>query len=147
MRVSKRTRYGVRLMLELSLQYGKKPLSINQIAELEGISAKFLGQIIIPLKGAGLIQSTRGAQGGYELTRSPREISVLEVFRVLEGDCLLTGCAEDAGSCARSGACVARDVWKDLADVIEKRLQERNFCDLAERTRVISERQAPVYQI
>ncbi len=147
MRVSKRTRYGVRLILELALHYGKKPLSISQIAGLEDISAKFLSQIIIPLKGAGLIQSTRGAQGGYELTRTPAEISVLDVFRVLEGDCFLTECLEDPAECQRAQRCVARNIWHDLSGEMERKLMEINFGLLAEQARDLADRQSPVYMI
>jgi Rrf2 family cysteine metabolism transcriptional repressor len=147
MRISRRTRYGVRLMLELALNYQKHPLSINQIAENEEISSKFLSQIIIPLKGAGLIQSTRGAQGGYELSRTPSKITLLEVFRVLEGDCLLTECISEPGACARSTICVAKDIWEDMTKTIEDKLQSINFEDLAERSRALAERQSPVFQI
>jgi Rrf2 family protein len=147
MRISKRTRYGVRLILELALHYGKKPLSVSQIAELEGISPKFLGQIIIPLKSAGLIQSTRGAQGGYELAQSPAQVSVLDVFRVLEGDCFLTECIKNPAECLRSGMCVTKHIWNDLSAVVEDKLSNLKFSELVEQARALAERQAPVYQI
>jgi Rrf2 family protein len=147
LRVSKRTRYGVRLMLELALNYSKKPLSVSQIASNEEISSKFLSQIIIPLKGAGLIQSTRGALGGYELTRAPGKITLLEVFRVLEGDCLLAECVSDASACNRSSACTAKEIWDDLSVMIEEKLKAVTFQDLAERAKEKSENNSHVYQI
>lgn len=147
MRISKRTRYGVRLLLELALNYERKLLSISQIAEKEEISSKFLSQIIIPLKGAGLIQSTRGAQGGYELTKSPEKITLLEVFRVLEGDCLLTECISDPDACRRSPICVAKEVWDDLSKTIETKLQSIDLDELAKRSRNLAEKSSPVFQI
>jgi Rrf2 family protein len=147
MRVSKRTRYGVRLILELALNYKKKPLSISQIAANEDISPKFLGQIIIPLKGAGMIQSTRGAQGGYELTRPPKKISILEVFRILEGDCLLTECIEEPAACDRSTFCIAKEIWEDMSRTIEKKLGSLDFQELAERSQALTGKASPVYHI
>ncbi|MBN2354106.1 MAG: Rrf2 family transcriptional regulator [Spirochaetales bacterium] len=147
MRISKRTRYGVRLMLELALHYRNKPLSVSQIAESEELSPKFLSQIIIPLKGAGLIQSTRGAQGGYELSRPPKKISLLEVFRILEGDCLLTECIQDPKECGRAPHCVTRDVWEDMTKTIEAKLQSVTFEELAERSRERAEKASPIFQI
>ena len=129
------------------MHYGKRPLSVSQIAGLEDISAKFLSQIIIPLKGAGLIQATRGARGGYELTRTPAEISVLDVFRALEGDCFLTECLDDPAECRRSQSCVARNIWHDLSGVIEKKLTAITFGHLAEQARDLEQRQSPVYMI
>jgi Rrf2 family protein len=134
-------------MLELALHYEKQPLSISQIAELEEISPKFLGQIIIPLKGAGLIRSTRGARGGYELTRPPKNITVFEVFRVLEGGGLVTECREDPGGCTRAAGCVARNIWGDLSQAVEKNLASLDFHALAGQARALAEKQSPVYQI
>ena len=134
-------------MLELALHHRNKPLSVSQIAESEELSPKFLSQIIIPLKGAGLIQSTRGARGGYELSRPPEKISLLEVFRILEGDCLLTECISDPKECGRAPHCVTRDVWEDMTKTIEAKLRSVTFDELAERSRERAEKASPIFQI
>ena len=147
MRVSKRTRYGVRLMLELALNFNKKPLSVNTIAVNEEISPKFLSQIIIPLRGAGLIQSTRGASGGYVLMRPPEEISVFDVFKVLEGDSSLTECVDDNDSCNRTNICTAKNIWQQLSEMIEVKLKAISFKELALQVQTLSAKLSPVYQI
>ena len=85
MRTSTRSRYGVRLMLELALSHGKGPIFLKDIARRQEISDKYLSQIIIPLKSAGLVSSHRGAHGGYVLQREPARITIREIVEVLEG--------------------------------------------------------------
>ena len=79
MNISTRTRYGTRLMLELGLNYGKEPLLLREIAASQEISEKYLSQIIIPLKAAGLVNSFRGARGGYILAKPPKQITLNDI--------------------------------------------------------------------
>ena len=85
MKLSTRSRYGVRALLELAIDYDKGPLQIKTIADREKISNKYLEQLIAILKSAGLVTSIRGPKGGYVLSRPPAEIQLSEVFKVLEG--------------------------------------------------------------
>jgi Rrf2 family transcriptional regulator, cysteine metabolism repressor len=84
--VSTRSRYGLYIMYELALKYGEQPVFLGDIAKMHGISAKYLSKLVIPLRGAGLITSFRGAHGGYALARAPRAITMREIVQVLEGD-------------------------------------------------------------
>ena len=79
MKITTRSRYGVRLMLELAGNYGKGQVLLKDIARNEGISEKYLSLIIIPLRTAGLVQSTRGAHGGYSLAKPPGEITLKDI--------------------------------------------------------------------
>ncbi len=79
MKLSTRARYGTRLMLKLALRYGKGPVFLKDIARAEEISEKYLSQIIIPLKGAGLVRAFRGAHGGYTLARAPDRIKLKDI--------------------------------------------------------------------
>jgi len=83
--ISTRSRYGLKLMYELALKYGAQPVFLKDIAAAHSISEKYLSKLVIPLRGAGLVSSFRGAHGGYALAREPRSITVREVVQVLEG--------------------------------------------------------------
>ncbi|MCJ7665158.1 MAG: Rrf2 family transcriptional regulator, partial [Actinobacteria bacterium] len=112
MKLSTRGRYGTRLMLELAQQFGKGPVLLKDISESQDISLKYLGQLIIPLKIAGLIKSTRGSHGGYFLSRSPDMIKLYEVVGAVEGPIAFTECVESPDICYRSKTCAAREVWE-----------------------------------
>ena len=85
MLISTRSRYGLKLMYELALRYGELPVFLKDIASAHSISEKYLSKLVIPLRGAGLVSSFRGAHGGYALAREPRSITVREIVQVLEG--------------------------------------------------------------
>jgi len=85
MKLSSRSRYGLRAILELAVEYGNGPLQIKTIAEREDISNKYLEQLVAMLKASGLVRSIRGPKGGYELTRPPGDVKLSEVFTTLEG--------------------------------------------------------------
>ena len=85
MLISTRSRYGLKLMYELALRHGAQPVFLKDIASAHSISEKYLSKLVIPLRGAGLVSSFRGAHGGYALAREPRAITVREIVQVLEG--------------------------------------------------------------
>src|SRR4030042_540461 len=95
MKLSTRTRYGVRLMVALALNYGKDPVFLKDIAKGENISEKYLSLIIIPLRGVNLVNSVRGAHGGYNLSKEPSQITLKEIVDVLEGECSLVDCVKN----------------------------------------------------
>jgi Rrf2 family cysteine metabolism transcriptional repressor len=86
MRISTRSRYGLKVMYELALKFVEQPVFLKEIARKHGISEKYLSKLVIPLRGVGLITSFRGAHGGYALARAPRTVTVREIVQVLEGD-------------------------------------------------------------
>ncbi len=135
MKLSTRSRYGVRLMTRLALNHGKGATLMRDISRLEGISEKYLGQIIIPLRGAGLVAGRRGAGGGYTLTRKPSEITVRDIVEVLEGDISPVPCSVDPDACSRSGACAATVVWQRLARDMSRVLASYTLKDLANEAR------------
>lgn len=138
MKLSTRTRYGVRLMLSLALNYGKGTAFLKDIAKKEEISEKYLSLIIIPLRRAGLILSNRGAYGGYTLGREPSKITVKEIVDVLEGDCLVN-CIQDSLACSRISTCAARDIWILLGGKISETLNSITLKKLAQMSRAKAE--------
>ena len=133
MRISTRSRYGLRLMLQLADNYGKGPVQLNYISEKEEISLKYLGQIIIQLKSAGLVSSMRGSQGGYILTRPPKDITLLDIVQKLEGDANLIDCVDDNLLCNRSYECIVRDIWKSLSDEFQMSLKKITLLSILEK--------------
>jgi Rrf2 family protein len=132
-KVSAKTEYACIAMLELAERYGAgEPVRIRSIADDHGIPSRFLVQILLQLKGAGLVASTRGAMGGYQLTRPPDEISLGEVMAVIDGpDEPLTSSASPHSTCAK----VLKAAWQDVANVEQETLRSITFADLIERTR------------
>ncbi len=121
MKLSTRSRYGLRLMLVLARNYGKGNTFLKEIAREEDISEKYLSLIIIPLKGVGLVNSVRGASGGYTLARDPSQITLKDIVDVLEGDCLVD-CLKDPKSCSRVSTCASHDIWAMLGGKISETL-------------------------
>ena len=120
MKLSTKTRYGVRLMVELGLNYGKKPIFLKDIAKAEEISEKYLSLIIIPLRGVGLVSSMRGVRGGYNLAKEPSQITLKEIVNVLEGDCSLVHCVKNPSSCSRVPICASHDIWVIVCEKISE---------------------------
>lgn len=132
MKISAKEQYGLRAMTELAGHYGKGPVALGTVAELQGISLAYLEQIVPFLRDAGLIASTRGARGGYELARSPGQITVGQVLRALDGDILPIRCVseEDGLSCDRGATCLARTVWEVIHGRVLEALDGMTLADL-----------------
>jgi Rrf2 family protein len=125
----------MRLMLELAHKYGKGPVFLKEIAKQEAISEKYLSLIIIPLKAAGFVHSTRGAYGGYTLAKAPSEINLKEVVDILEGDTSLVDCVKDPSACPRVNTCASRDVWEIVSKKIAETLRSMTLETLAGMSR------------
>ena len=138
MKLSTRTRYGVRAILELAKNYGKKPMQLKAIARNQEISVKYLEQLITVLKSAGLVKSVRGIKGGYVLAKPPGEIKVSDCFDCLEGSVKIIECIENKNSCSRSSDCVARLLWAEVQAGIRTILSTTTFQDLLEKNKVIN---------
>lgn len=144
MRLSTRTRYGIRAMLELAENQGSGPLQLKIIARRQDISVKYLDQLMAILKSAGFVRSIRGAKGGYMLAKAPVQIKLSDVFCCLEGPVVTVECTENENYCARSADCVARQVWTQLQEAVMAVLQSITFQDLVDRTK---DKKALNYQI
>ncbi len=114
--ISTRGRYGLRAMFELAKANGST-LSIKQIASAQGLSEQYLEQIFAKLKAAGLVESTRGAGGGYSLGASPELITVGKVLVALEGELSPAECVgEDALECKNALCCTTHVIWQRIYD-------------------------------
>jgi Rrf2 family cysteine metabolism transcriptional repressor len=136
MKLSTRTRYGVRAILELAENAGKDPLQLKIIARRQDISAKYLEQLMATLKSAGFVRSIRGAKGGYVLAKPADKIRLNEVFHCLEGSVTTAECVEDENYCQRAAGCAARLVWAEVHQAIEKVLEATTLQSLIDKARV-----------
>ena len=130
MKISTKGRYGLRLVLDLAVNYDNGLISLKDIAQRQEISEKYLEQIIILLHKSGLIKSMRGAQGGYTLTRSPKDITVGEVLRSLEGPFVPVDCVLNPSSCPRSPKCATITVWEKIGNAVNGVLDSMTMQDL-----------------
>ncbi len=135
MKLSTRSRYGTRLMLDMAQHYREGPLQLGDIAKRQEVSVKYLEQIIIPLKKAHYIESVRGRKGGHILTKPPEEITVGEIVALLEDRNDLVECAEDATVCERADICPTRLLWKEAYEAMFDRLEAITLADLVERAK------------
>ncbi len=135
MKLSTRTRYGMRAIIELAQYEGTRPLQLKTIAERQDISIKYLEQLMGLLRSAGLVRSVRGSKGGYALGRSPDQIKVSEVFRCLEGSVTTTECVEDQSVCKRSADCAARELWMEVEAAIHQVLDSITLVDMVKRAK------------
>jgi len=134
MKLSTRSRYGLRAVLELAIEYGKAPMQISSIAQREKISNKYLEQLMSTLKSYGLVRSVRGPKGGYLLAKAPGDIKLSDVFAALEGPMITVECVEHPEFCARCTDCITRQVWVDVQSAMMSVLESRTLQDLVEKT-------------
>ena len=147
MRLSTKGRYGARLMLDLSFHYGQGPVFLKDVAKRQDISQKYLGHLITPLKAAGLINSSRGAHGGYILVRPPQDITLGEVIRAVEGNLTLVECVKVPNLCQRSNFCVTRDVWKEISEKLAEILYSITLQDMVKQKKQKQESPSLIYSI
>ncbi len=122
MKLSTRSRYGTRMMLDLAQHYDQGPVQIGDVSKRENISVKYLEQLIIPLKKANFIKSVRGPKGGHMLAKSPEEITVGDIVRILEGGINLSDCLENPEVCDKTTSCLTRGVWEEATKAMYDKL-------------------------
>ena len=135
MKISTRTRYGLRLLVHLASQEPGTLVNVREAARHEGVSAKYLEQIIRSLKKAGMLSVARGARGGYANGRDPRTITALEIVDVLEDGSLLMDCLDGKYACDRMEQCSSLDFWRGLRDAIAGYLGGITLADLVRHDR------------
>lgn len=130
MKLSTRSRYGTRMMIDMAQRYNEGPVQIGDIARRVDVSVKYLEQLIIPLKKAGYITSVRGPKGGHMLSRPPDAISIGEVVKVLEGGISLSDCVENPKVCDKSEACLTRSLWEEATKAMHDRLDATTLAEM-----------------
>jgi len=135
--ISAKTEYACIAVLELSASYGSgEPVRIRSIAESHGIPSRFLVQILLQLKSAGLVSSTRGASGGYQLAKDPQDITLGDVMSVVDGQ---PGEIATNASAETQSSRVLLDTWSRVAEVEREMLSDVSFADLIQKVNESSE--------
>ena len=131
MKISTKGRYALRLMLDLATHGTDTPVSIKDIAQRQGISDKYLEQIISIFNKAGMVKSIRGAQGGYMLSNPPSEYTVGTVLRLAEGTLAPVSCVEEGNvTCERAGKCQTAVLWKKVHEAVNGVIDTTTLQDL-----------------
>jgi Rrf2 family protein len=132
-KVSTRGDYASRALLCLSLHIEETPMSVRDIAERTGLPQPYLEQILLALKGAGLVRSKRGVSGGYFLARSPEEILLSQIVSAVDGPIVAGDFGEPHtdGACDHEGQCVLLAVWSHAGDQMRKLLESYRLSDIA----------------
>ncbi len=137
MKISAKVDYACRALLELALKHGSgTPVHVRDIAEKQKIPSKYLVQILVMLKGAGFVRSKRGVEGGYLLSRSPSQITLGEVVRLVDGPLLPAKCSteDDSSTCELIPTCAIHPVWEDVRHAISDIVDNITYEDLCKRT-------------
>jgi len=135
MKISTKGRYAVRVMMDIAEHDdGEEFVKANQISARQGISAKYLEQIIAILNKAGYVNSVRGAQGGYRLAQPPQNYTVGMILRLTEGSLFPVACMdEEVNSCSRCNNCEPLEVWKQISDAINNVVDHVTIADLLQK--------------
>ena len=134
MKISTKGRYAVRVMLDLALNNTGECIKVKEIANRQGISEKYLEQIIAILNKAGYVKSVRGAQGGYRIAKEPENYTVGMILRLTEGSLAPVACLEDgADECERCDTCETLEVWREIYKAVNNVVDNITLADLVER--------------
>ena len=133
MKMPTKVRYSVRFMIDLATHASSGAVLMRDICKRQEISEKYLGHFIPLLKNAGLIAATRGVNGGFVLTKEPKDITLRQIIEAVDGPTCFVGCVENAQQCKRSGGCVARDFWAEVTNKFIDILGAYKLSDLVER--------------
>ena len=137
MKISTKGRYALRLMIELAKFDQSSPVRLKELAERQNISEKYAEQIIGLMRRGGVVSARRGTQGGYELAKSPKDITVGTILRLTEGDLSPVPCLENNGvPCERKYSCATYHLWEKLRESINSVVDHTTIADLAEMDRV-----------
>jgi Rrf2 family iron-sulfur cluster assembly transcriptional regulator len=132
MKLSTRSRYGVRILVDLARNSNQGPVQMGEISKRQDISVKYLEQLIRPLKQANMVNSVRGPKGGHRLTKKPEDITLGQIVRLFEGQSELVECISNPEKCSMSDDCQVRLAWEDATKVLYEKLDSTTIADLVE---------------
>lgn len=125
----KRVNYGLELMVALAERYGQGPVALRRIAKEKKLPFKYLEQVVVPLREAGLVEAKEGKGGGYFLAVKPEEVSVAEIVWVLEGPVEVGACF----GCPKAAVCGQKSVWAEVGEKVRRAMAEKSLADLIKK--------------
>ena len=132
--ITTKSRYALRAMVELASRYGTEPMAVEDLADDETLSPKYLAFVMGLLKTAGFVIGRRGPGGGYTLAKDPSKITVLDIVEALDGSGLGVPCIDTPGVCNRESRCETKAVWHELSDSMTRTLHRFSLADLIRHT-------------
>jgi Rrf2 family protein len=139
MKLSTRSRYGARILVDLAHHSDQGPVQIGEISKRQDISVKYLEQLIRPLKQANMVNSVRGPKGGHLLALRPENITLGQIVRLFEGQSELVECISNPERCNMSDDCQVRLAWGDATRVLYEKLDNTTIADLMDSNQCHSE--------
>ena len=133
MKLSTKVRYSVRLMIDLAIYGSKGSVLLRDISKRQDVSEKYLGHLVPLLKTAGLINTMRGAKGGFTLARIPATITLKDIMVAVDGPICLAGCSLGGDRCKSTGICLAQDFWGEATNALVKTFESFTLEDIAQR--------------
>ncbi len=131
MKLSTKSRYGLRVLLQIAIDSEtQRVVTGRELAGKQEISEPYLEQIMIPLKNSGTVSTIRGCRGGYRLKRQPHEITVLDIIELFEGELCLVKCSEGDSTCKRCDTCVTSQIWEELSISLRNKAASINLASL-----------------
>lgn len=134
--VSTRAQYGLRALVEVALS-GDRPTSLKTVAERQNLSQQYLEQIFAVMRRAGIVDSVRGAHGGYRVARPLDKVEALEVVELLEGSLAPVPCLDAQEGCERAGHCSTEGLWRDVDTAVRQVLSRTNLADLVRQRQLL----------
>ncbi len=145
MRISMKSDYALRAMMELASAYGNRPLQSSEIAARRAIPESYLEQLLTTLRKAGFVASTRGPQGGHALAVRPSQVTAGDVVRAMEGPVVVMDCLDSSDACQLPSNCVLKELWLEVRSAVEGVLDRVTVEELAARQAVVEG--GPMYHI
>lgn len=137
MKITAKSRYALRVLMDVAQSEGKSPRSIGHVAEAQSISEKFVSRIVIPLRRAGLLATVRGVNGGLRLARFPDKITLLDIVEAMDGPLALVHCLSRPGVCPKQGKCAAENAWGAANEALAASLRGITLADVvADQARI-----------
>ncbi len=148
MKISTKGDYATRALQDLAMHYDKGHISIETIAQRQALPARYLEQLLLALKRAGFLASKRGVNGGYYLAKPPREITLGQIIRAVDGPIAPIFCVTEAPreQCSQETLCALRDVWAEVRDAVSAIVDHTTLADICERIRAKTKERV-TYQI
>ena len=119
MKLTTKTRYSLRILVQLASRYNQAPVKGKDISSKQNISEPYLEQIMITIKSAGFVRTERGCNGGYALNKSPKSISVLDIIQLFEGEIAFADCLEPSSTCGMLTQCPTSKIWNHLSKTLK----------------------------
>ncbi len=133
MQLTTKSRYIIRALIDIVINSNEGPVLVRDISERQSMSARYLEQLLLAPKAAGMVRATRGANGGFTLAKDPSSITLREIVQIMEGSISPTECADDPGICPSSNSCVTHEIWVKIKNATDEILESTTLQDLVNR--------------